>query len=216
MLTTSCGEYIGIPMMKNSKTVKSNTGLGRGRLTTKQISRITGATMAQLGNWMERKYIKASVRKASGYGTKNLYSFDDAYRIMLFTKLIEIGLSRENTAEVVNQGLDQSSLLAFKETLNEENPFPGWLIVQRRILDGKEKISAYRHHPGQDMPTKIFNDLAEQEETRAFSSERHLEDEIWSSFRQGIDYVWVINIEKIISEADDNIRKELSLKKLNP
>ncbi len=54
-----------------------------------------------LKDWMKREFISPSIQKASGAGTKNLFSRNDVYLIYLFDSLIKRGLARKIASERV-------------------------------------------------------------------------------------------------------------------
>lgn len=70
-----------------------------GAFTTWDIQKKFGLKQARLKEWL--KFLPPSF-KASGPGTKNLFSRTDLYKLFVFRELIEKGLSRERAAEIVN------------------------------------------------------------------------------------------------------------------
>lgn len=63
--------------------------------TTTDIMKL-GIKRERLKDWMERNFITPSIQKASGQGTKNIFSIYDLYTIKLFEFLVENGFSRED------------------------------------------------------------------------------------------------------------------------
>jgi DNA-binding transcriptional MerR regulator len=70
--------------------------------TTFDIVKNLGIKQERLREWIDRGFIEPSLQKASGRGTKNLFSRHDLYRLGLFIYLLNVSLSRERAAELVN------------------------------------------------------------------------------------------------------------------
>jgi hypothetical protein len=66
--------------------------------TTFDISKILDLKIDLQKDWRKRDYIEPSIQKATGQGTKNLFSIEDIYLIALFQHLIELGFAREVAA----------------------------------------------------------------------------------------------------------------------
>jgi len=69
--------------------------------TTFDIQEQLDIPIDRLKDWMNRGYIQPSILKASGQGTKNLFSRQDLNLIKLFKHLIGIGLSRSISAKMI-------------------------------------------------------------------------------------------------------------------
>ena len=61
--------------------------------TTFDISKILDLKIDLQKDWMKRGYIEPSIQKATGQGTKNLFSIEDIYLIALFQHLVELGFA---------------------------------------------------------------------------------------------------------------------------
>ena len=67
--------------------------------TTFDIQKKLNIKIDRLKDWMNRGFIEPSVQKATGQGSKNLFSLYDLYLLMLFKYLIERGFSRKDAAD---------------------------------------------------------------------------------------------------------------------
>jgi len=67
----------------------------------KDITLITGASRDNLEGWMEKGFIIPSIRRASGQGTRNIFSIEDLYRIATFKKLISSGWYRQTASDLI-------------------------------------------------------------------------------------------------------------------
>jgi hypothetical protein len=63
--------------------------------TTFDFDKKLGIQRNLLAQWIMLGYIVPSVTRAKGLGTKNLFSRNDAYKIVLFRKLVEAGIQRK-------------------------------------------------------------------------------------------------------------------------
>ena len=52
--------------------------------------------------YLDKGFIRPSLGAASGKGTRNRFSLEDVYRIRLFQRLSEAGLSQKEAAELAN------------------------------------------------------------------------------------------------------------------
>ena len=59
------------------------------------VTKITKVKRDRLKMWLENGWIATSVQRASGKGSRNIFSKDDLYRIVLFKKLVESGIDRK-------------------------------------------------------------------------------------------------------------------------
>lgn len=66
--------------------------------TTFQISKNLGIAYGRLREWIDRGFIKPSIQKAEGQGSKSLFDRTDVYAIKLFSYLMERGFSRKEAA----------------------------------------------------------------------------------------------------------------------
>ncbi|MBW1771252.1 MAG: MerR family transcriptional regulator, partial [Deltaproteobacteria bacterium] len=66
--------------------------------TTFQIAEKLGIKYGRLREWIDRGFIKPSIQRAGGQGSKSLFDRVDVYAIKLFSYLIERGFSRKEAA----------------------------------------------------------------------------------------------------------------------
>jgi hypothetical protein len=69
--------------------------------TTTEIEQKCGIPRARSKEWIARKYINPSYQKASGRGTKHLFTRNDLYVIVSYQKILELGISREMAGSIV-------------------------------------------------------------------------------------------------------------------
>ena len=67
--------------------------------TVFDISKLMGIKRSTLKQRLERGLIEASVQKAEGQGTKNLFSKQDLYHLVLFQRLFEAGFNQYHASE---------------------------------------------------------------------------------------------------------------------
>jgi DNA-binding transcriptional MerR regulator len=65
------------------------------------VTRICGVKRNRLQAWMEQGWITPSIQKATGHGTRNIFSIEDLYSISLFKQMVESGISRAAVAEFI-------------------------------------------------------------------------------------------------------------------
>lgn len=70
--------------------------------TTFDFDKKLGVQRNVMAQWIMRGYIVPSVTRAKGLGTRNLFSRNDAYRIVLFKKLVETGIRRDEAKYYIN------------------------------------------------------------------------------------------------------------------
>jgi hypothetical protein len=76
--------------------------MNNNEFTTFDFDKKLGIQRNLLAQWIMRGYIAPSVTRAKGLGTRNLFSRNDAYRIVLFKKLVETGIRREEAKHYIN------------------------------------------------------------------------------------------------------------------
>ena len=69
--------------------------------TTMEIEQLYGIPRARSKEWISRKYISPSYQTASGRGTRHLFTRNDLYVIVLYQKILELGISREMAGSFV-------------------------------------------------------------------------------------------------------------------
>ena len=61
--------------------------------SSKEVCKIIGITYKQLDYYDRTDFIKPSITRADGYGTRRMYSFNDLMKLKVIKKLIEAGIS---------------------------------------------------------------------------------------------------------------------------
>ncbi len=67
--------------------------------TTFDINRILNINRNCLQPWLDGGFITPSIQRATRQGTKNIFSLNDLYKIWLFQKLLDIGVSRREAKD---------------------------------------------------------------------------------------------------------------------
>lgn len=97
---------------------------GQKVYSASEVLEILGLKKERLRKWIDLNYIGPDVQKASGSGTRNVFSLYNLYQIALFHKLVEAGLKRLVSAHIVNN-LDPSE---WRQSIRDEGSY---LIVVR-------------------------------------------------------------------------------------
>jgi len=69
-------------------------------LTSWDIEKAFKIDHDRLREWIKYGYIEATV-KANGVGTKNFFTAEDVFKILIFEKLIERGFTRKLAAKII-------------------------------------------------------------------------------------------------------------------
>lgn len=131
----------------------------------------------RLREWMKRGFIKPTV-KASGVGTKAIFTLQDVYKILLFKHLIEIGFIREIAANFIKD-LDILELLS--------GDYIGFRIGKDRVPWANTNIVYFfmnRHqvlHISDGMPAGWYN---VRNKIKKFASEHEYDDLIIVDYRK--------------------------------
>jgi len=67
----------------------------------RDIEKITGMERLRLHSWIEKGIFAPSGIISNGYGTKNKYTVDDIYKIVLIKKLMEGGIHGQICKQIV-------------------------------------------------------------------------------------------------------------------
>ena len=62
--------------------------------STLDIVKLLNIPRERLREWIDRRYIRPSIKEAEGHGRKALFSLADLYRIEIFNRLTNVGLHR--------------------------------------------------------------------------------------------------------------------------
>ena len=122
--------------------------------TTAELSKITGIKLSRLNTWLNLNLIRPSIQTATGYGSKNVFSELDLYRVILMKKMIEGGYSREIASDIVNNvpfyddeqyGLPK--LLSRPSTPEDKIRHDLWLIIFKNWDRGEKAIQSCLYNP---------------------------------------------------------------------
>lgn len=105
--------------------------------TTPEIEQTLGIPRARLKEWIAKGHIVPSVQKASGRGTKYIFSIDDLYVIALYDELLEHGVKRTLAGDVV-QRFDLVGR-TFSEAIAEGCRY---LLISRWVPLGEEPFTS--------------------------------------------------------------------------
>lgn len=94
---------------------------------------VIGIKRARLKEWLALGYVKPSVQKADGRGTKHVFDRDDVYTLFLFEELITQGLSRKLAGEIVKQFF--FDLQRFTKAIQVGTPY---FVITKIAEPGKE------------------------------------------------------------------------------
>lgn len=61
--------------------------------SSNEVCKIIGITYKQLDYYDRTDFIKPSINRAGGYGSRRMYNFDDLMKLKIIKKLIEAGIS---------------------------------------------------------------------------------------------------------------------------
>ncbi|MBC2712879.1 MAG: hypothetical protein HGJ94_18375 [Desulfosarcina sp.] len=70
--------------------------------TTTMVESRLGIKRGCLKEWLSHGYIKPSIAKAAGPGTKNLFSRKDLYTLTIFKRLLSAGIRRKDAVFIID------------------------------------------------------------------------------------------------------------------
>lgn len=70
--------------------------------STFNVEKILGIKRTCLQEWLNRGFIKPSIQKAFGKGSKALFSREDIYKIKLFEVLLTTGFKRDKAKDIIH------------------------------------------------------------------------------------------------------------------
>jgi hypothetical protein len=155
---------------------REKLGIEKEVFTTFDIRENLGIKIDRLKDWMNRGFISPSIQKATGQGTKNLFSRWDLYSIKLFQYLIDRGFSRKDAAESIKDFICLEWPI-FNEALGTDHPYVGFV----RTIDDKGK-------------SKIV--------VRDLSIDIPLADYVGSSIGKGFCDILVVDFKRIRDEVN--------------
>jgi hypothetical protein len=165
--------------------------------STNEVASICGIKLNRLNNWLNAGLVSPSIEKAFGHGTKNVFSLADVYNVLLFLKLLNLGFARESASQILTLAFSKEPGRSIPLFPEDPPPFDEqpWIIVTKGIVDGKENIYSYRcdyWNYGKGFVDETKRDFLE---------------EIQSNFKAGSDFVFIINLSRIVIEVDQKIRE---------
>jgi DNA-binding transcriptional MerR regulator len=104
-----------------------------------EVERICEIKRVRLQTWLSNGWITPSIQKASGHGTRNVFSESDLYKIAFFKRAIESGISRSAAAQFV-PGIEE--ILEHERNILESNleAISRFKKEQaKRVKEGKER-----------------------------------------------------------------------------
>ena len=163
------------------------------------ITEITGVKRLRLHTWIEKGYIEPSIQKGQGPGSRNIFSRDDVYRIVILKRLVENGFLREEAARLANVDFD----LIEDRRLKHDNVGKLHTLFKHTNLSGKEYeyvvfCRYYNRGKAQIVPTRYF---AEDQIT------------IHDALLQALPYaddIFMINLKRLKDDIDKKISEVIS------
>lgn len=88
--------------------MEGNDSFGFG---SPEVERYTNVKRLRLHQWIDLGHFEPSIQRAYGSGTQNIFSLNDLYKIVLFRKLLQGGLSRSEAGIYSNVEFSTVKLL---------------------------------------------------------------------------------------------------------
>ena len=160
----------------------------------------------RLKDWMTRGFIIPSIQKASGQGTKNIFSLDDLYLIKLFQYLVsKKGFSRDDAALRIRLIKDQHQMAQNYDKIRKNKLNRDGLVETKVKFENLKKIYFLVFYSVEDeknaaaihnLPPKVDAVILE-------NGSEHNNSIIDLNRYRGCDEILVINF-KIIREQVDS------------
>lgn len=148
--------------------------------TTFDIVQKLGIKRDRLNDWLTRGYIQPSIQRASGQGTKNLFTRFDLYLIKVFEHMLSRGFSREVATDKIK------SLQEAWKPLPEPRLVPPYVAFgetfSRQVREGIHEEKAVRT----EVVCVILNDLSEGRLERM----------------KNCDDIYILNFRKLTGEVN--------------
>jgi DNA-binding transcriptional MerR regulator len=122
--------------------------------STPEAASVTGVKAKTLAYWDQSGFLRPSVRRARGTGSRRSYSFGDLLAIRAVGSLRERGISLQQLRRVVGQ------LRKYRPDL--ENPVQGAFLLTDGVdvfIKGRDSLISVLTEPGQGLLFEVF-DLA--------------------------------------------------------
>jgi DNA-binding transcriptional MerR regulator len=160
----------------------------KDEFTTFDIIKALKIPRERLREWMKLGFIKPTIA-ADGQGTKALFSRQDAYRVELFRRLIQIGLQRKLAAQ-------------FIESYNEPRGNHRWGESYLCIRLGARKTKPeYKY--GTYFTKYIASDDQKIDLVKGFIDDEALAAE----FDDRWDYIQIVNLKRLEAATDRMLEK---------
>jgi len=154
--------------------------------TTFDVIKILKTDRERLRVWINEGFVVPSIQKATGPGTKHLFSREDVYRIEFFRKLCAAGISRSEAARMAN---DIKAGYLQKHSDIPIPTEPNYYVIYRKLK--VDKKGEYIWETEQYFFGRI-------DETR--------KGEVFAMIEMfNYDFVYIINFAKIIKDVDASI-----------
>jgi len=123
------------------------------QFTTFQITKKLKINRNTLQQWLDRGLIHPSIQKASGQGTKNIFSLNDVYQIGLFQKFCHLGFTQKIAGEL-SQHIDFTNVAEGSKNVE-------WVMVSRHTISGNTSTSLqyWRGRPSRQESKFIDHDF---------------------------------------------------------
>jgi DNA-binding transcriptional MerR regulator len=127
------------------------------QITTFEIEKaLIGMKRANLQQWIEKGFIRPSIERACGVGTRNLFSEGDVFQIMLLLLMQESGVPLRQGRMILDEHIEEiNGMLADKKM--------AWLVMginsmkERRIEVIEKKEGECFMLNGEHMAVQIFD-----------------------------------------------------------
>jgi DNA-binding transcriptional MerR regulator len=163
--------------------------------------KITGVKRNRLQVWIERGWIKPSQR-ATGYGSRNVFSRDDLYNIAIFKAIVEKGWSRSVAAEFIEKGRVRVES-GTRGELDKQSGVVRWgAIPSMRSRDGATLLppcagyGVFVRIKGKVLHTFVAGPLDKVgAELESIAKEKDVDD------------IYILNLKTILSQVDAKIKE---------
>lgn len=187
----------------------------KNEFSTLDIVKALDIPRERLREWMNRGYIEPSIQKASGQGTKALFSRADIYLVALFKKLIGLGFSRKSASDFVKlypslesafPGKPDPFILIRYEIIHVDDPRLSMSVkIQLRALgrERTEMIGMASSSNTINLKTGTFSETVRRPKNKIpFDEILERDYGIKKNDDPSWEYLLVINFEKIKREVD--------------
>ena len=152
-------------------------------------------------DWLTRGFIEPSIQRASGQGTKNLFSHFDLYLIKLFECLLNRGYPRKHAAKIIEEIRNIRKIAKEYENYSKQDESKARSVAHIKEAWDQLKNSEYLIFP--------WNEMGKMKETKRptiyfhSNSEEILQVDM-KQFKMD-DEIRIINFKKIKDQVDSAI-----------